>query len=85
MTQQELNSLVSAMHSLEVTLVERLARLEERVKGQAELDARLKNFEATCEAESKIIRDRTSRLFIGLIIVSLIAFGDGFLRVLPMI
>lgn len=80
MTQSEMNVLIQAMHRLEVTLIERLTRVEEKVKGQSELDDRLGCLETKCETDFQILRDRSNRLLLGLVVVAIIAGADATLR-----
>jgi hypothetical protein len=81
MTAEDRRSILDAMHSLELRVVERLARLEGKVEGQHELKRRINALES-CEAQQSA---RVTRLTVALVAVAIIATGDGFLRVIALI
>jgi len=85
MTDGERSSIIEALHALELKLGVQLARLETKVEGQELLKRRVDYVENKLETETLIMRDRSNRLLIGLVVVALIAFGDGVLRIIPIL
>lgn len=85
MTAEERRDILAAMHQLELSVIERLARLEEKVHGQHVLKQRIDDLERVCAVETQISRDRSNRLLVGLVLVAVIALGDGVLRVAPLL
>ena len=80
MTAGEERDILNALHSLELRLTEKLARVEtklEHAKGDHTAHGvRIHDLEKACEEERQAMRDRTNRLLIGLIAVALVAGVD---------
>lgn len=83
MTPDERTDIIAALHALELKLGVQLARLETKVEGQELLKRRVDYVENKLETETLIMRDRTNRLLIGLVVVALIAMGSAATRTLP--
>jgi hypothetical protein len=84
MTQAEQERILAAFHGLELAVVERLARLEALMDGHRELKKRVDDLESKCDVNEHVFADRTNRLLVGLVIVAIIAFGDGALRIVTL-
>lgn len=85
MSPSEERDILNALHSLELRLTEKLARVEtklEHAKGDHTAHGvRIGDLEKAHELERDTMRERTNRLLIGLIIVALIAGTDVAARV----
>lgn len=76
MTHSDRRDILDAIHQLELRFTDRLARLEVKVEGQAELKKRVEAAEAAQAVHEQVMWDRTNRLLIGLTIVAILALGD---------
>lgn len=83
MTPDEKRDIVQALHDLELKLGVQLARLETKVEGQELLKRRVDYVENKLETETLIMRDRSNRLLVGLVVVAILAMGSAVTRTLP--
>lgn len=84
MTLDERNNIVAALHALELRMTERLVKLEGLVDGHRDLRRRVTDLENACETERLNVRKLNTNLIVGMVLVGVIALGDGILKVIPM-